>query len=222
LALLAGVGIGCSVQARSDGFRCTTDSQCGGGRICDGDWCVLGARDGGADLDATVVDAFACPDACTACVELLCVIDCDDGDCVGDDIVCPPGFACEINCDGIASCTGGTIDCSDAVDCRVNCDGDGSCDGAIACNDSGPCRVDCGGVDSCAGPIAGGQGETDVNCETDTACAGGVDCADACSCEVDCLAVECPTPVECPPSNMNMCVTAQGGCTDVGGQCDSC
>lgn len=68
----------------------------------------------------TTVDGITCRRVCMG-VGVL-------GNCPDTTITCPPGFACEVECQGVNTCPGKTFVCSD-----------------------GPCSLVCGGVNSCAG-----------------------------------------------------------------------
>ena len=203
VAVLLGL-VACSVEARSDGFRCEISDDCDGDRVCDQGWCVAGDEGGGGD----------CPAACSECIGATCVINCPNANVCDGAIVCPSGFDCEVNCDGNNTCA--AVDCSAADSCRVSCNGTRSCGGSIICADEGSCEIDCDGEDSCAGSITSGAGPTEIDCAIDT-CTGGIDCAGACRCAVECSG-DCVEP-SCPMGDT--CSSNNGGC-ETTGQCDTC
>jgi hypothetical protein len=68
----------------------------------------------------TTVDGITCRRVCMGVGPL--------SNCSDTTIACPPGFACEVECQGVNTCPDKTIACSD-----------------------GPCSLVCGGVNSCSG-----------------------------------------------------------------------
>lgn len=85
-----------------------------------------------------------CPKECQYCDSGrgICTIGCGgigDGSCNDKTVMCPPGWACVVECNGFNTCTRGAVQCADGP-CRVNCTGINSCDdwtlrcGADACS----------------------------------------------------------------------------------------
>lgn len=183
IAVLACAGA-CGFSTRSGEFRCDPEGGCDDGRACIDGWCVAGAP--AADAD---VRPFSCGD-------FGCVLECAAGECT-EDLTCPAGRPCAIQCSGEGSCTG-SIDCTAATSCSIGCTGDGSCRGRITCG-GGPCDVDCAGPESCA---------------------QGVDCKAACACDLTCDGTgACAGTNRCP---FNQC-TAGNECVVSGGNnCDRC
>lgn len=137
------VGPACSIDSRSDDFRCTNPGQCGAGRDCVDGWCVV---------DPGEVDASTeCPMVCTSCMNGTCIIDCGEPGACPDKVVCPSMLPCTVRCSGAGSCSAG-VECG-AKACDVTCSGDGSCNDGIDCNRSCACRTSCPGVGACSGRI---------------------------------------------------------------------
>jgi hypothetical protein len=114
--------------------------------------------DGGSGDGGAIPDGGGPPDGASACDPTECAAFgggvCMAGVCVfdvtaGGEVVCPPGNACEIDCNAAAACTG-SIDCSMATSCTINCNVSGSCQGgSFNCGDTG-CDVYCRAQDTCA------------------------------------------------------------------------
>ncbi len=182
--------LSCSVSHRSGEFTCVTSMDCVGeaaGRICSGGFCVVSG--GGVDAPIATHDSgpiiihdapqLTCPSICTSCdlSSMTCKIACTGATAnCANDVTCPPGFNCQINCVPGGSCK--IVDCTDAASCSVTCTGQGSCRqvncGATACD------VQCTGSESCRGVACG------------SSCACDVACGDTASCQsVFCSHIEC-------------------------------
>lgn len=199
---ILGTSTGCWVDRRSDALRCGTQGNCPDGRSCEMGWCVVTTgpvieSDAMAAFDAVPAsDAMpdGCPDACTACSDDLCIIECDGIGSCGQPVVCPPDTACEVRCGGPASCVSGVV-CDSATECTVTCSNVGACAGPVLCGD-GPCSVTCSGMESCA---------------------GGIDCSESCACETACSGVAaCEGELSCPDdcARNGECRTTGTGCND--------
>jgi len=209
LVLAVATASSCSIKHPSEQFECDTQADCdalGDGRECvDGLCVVLGGgsgtkKDAGTDPrpDAPLPpDAATCPSQCTACdlQRKECLIDCaaNPAGCNGQ-VVCPPGFACNIKCSTPNACRNG-VSCLDATACNIECSGFGSCRN-VACG-PGRCRTSCSGTDSCR----------------------GIACGQSCACDV-----LCPDPARCENvvCTALTCGTFSGGCTSMRTGCNTC
>lgn len=111
-----------------------------------------------------------CPPTCTnGCAGNVCQVLCNSpNQC--QTIDCPPGFACEVLCEGQDACDGGTVNCTDLA-CSVSCsDGTDACgDMHIYCGAQASCSLTCtGGAGPCMGTqLHCGSGPCTATCETD-------------------------------------------------------
>ena len=173
---------GCYDLSRDPQHCGDCDRACLPGSTCDAGECVSGG-DCGADPTPPGGD---CPGVCTGgCAQNLCTIDCGGNNCDGDDIVCPPGFACLVLCDGQDHCDSGSITCAEGYACTVDCGGgnDACGDQNVDCNGASSCSVRCE-ADACSGmQIDCSAGACSATCEGDPQ--PDVQCNDACSC-VEC------------------------------------
>jgi len=192
LVLALGALAACTVDRRSEQFRCTASDPCDDGRRCQDGWCVL------ADPADAGPDAFVCPAVCDSCAAGVCIVECGGSSDCAARVVCPPGLPCRVRCDGNSSCAGG-VDCRAATVCDIECVANGACQGMITCGD-GACRV---------------------TCTLNSTCTGGVDCRGACACDVMCAGVgACVPEALCPPLG-EMCDTG-AGCRSAPQSCDTC
>ncbi|MGE5181155.1 MAG: hypothetical protein ACM31C_03790 [Acidobacteriota bacterium] len=133
IGLVLAVLAACTVSRKTDSLACTTSNDCNNGRTCIEGYCVTSA-------------AGSCPTPCTSCTGTQCNILVTSG---GQDITCPAGFSCAINCSGDAAC--GDIVCG-PDQCSITCQGTAAC-GAINCASSCGCQVNCAsgdcGANSC-------------------------------------------------------------------------
>ena len=111
-----------------------------------------------------------CPPLCTnGCVDNVCQVLCNAPD-QCQTIDCPPGFACEVLCEGQDACDGGTVNCTDLA-CSVSCsDGNDACgDMHIYCGAQASCSLTCtGGAGPCTGTqLHCGSGPCTATCDTD-------------------------------------------------------
>ena len=215
LGLVLAIGLNCSIDKRSGAFACTTNADCGDGRVCMDSFCVVETGSNPQMIDAARGSGSGsgsgsghgsgsgsgsgnmCPATCTSCGsngsgERTCDIDCSQKNCTNGTITCPTGFACTIMCSQNNDCP--TVNCSTAAACAVTCSGDSSCE-QVTCG-SGACDVTCSGKDAC---------HTDVNCGS------------ACACTVECniqnQACQQST-ITCPISTVTgMACSAGIGCT---------
>jgi hypothetical protein len=189
----------CSTHHASDQFSCTTSSDCASDRTCDNGFCVI---KGTIDAPMQIVDAprgdaaNTCPAGCTSCnvTQKTCTIDCALTSCV-QQIKCPTGYHCDIQCKGDGACRNG-VDCQSAASCNVQCPGTSSCQD-VQCG-AGPCDVNCTGVSSCRTVTCGSS------CACDVTCTGSMSCRNA--------APVCTSPA---------CMMGLG-CTSVPLVCHSC
>jgi len=198
----------CSIEARSTGFECASQSDCPEGRVCVSSWCVLsGGGDGGVPAgDASGAgDASARSDAAIAeCSEAVCDR-CEEGTCV-------------LLCTSSGACAGG-VECPPGMPCHVICSGVGSCGGGVDCTQATDCTIDCAKSEACAGPVVCGSGRCDVGCTARQTCVFGIDCSESCACTTDCSGSgACELAPECPD---DQCVAVDGDCTS-GVGCDLC
>lgn len=209
LALVVSVAA-CSVNHRSGDYACTTQSDCDNGRKCTDGYCIVPGGNPPVDAPKTSdaklppdAPQDVCPAQCTTCDEgsKQCNIDCAVDSCTNGQVVCPPGWNCDVKCSTPGSCRGngggGTpgVICAGTLSCTVECTGDGSCRG-VQCG-SGPCNVDCAGTNSCS----------------------GVRCNQSCACDVTCHDPSLCTGIFC---KSNLCETASGGCSSQFTTCDTC
>jgi hypothetical protein len=201
---LALLGLGaCSVDRRSDEYRCTDPSQCPSG-MCDQGWCVPVAGPGDDAAGPVPSDAMGtpgpddaapgCPAVCTSCDEDTCNIECEAPDSCPTPVVCPAGWECDVACLGTRSCAAG-VRCEDATSCAVRCQGSGTCTPGVTCG-AGRCNVECRGPGACFA-IDCGQ-----SCACDTECGNGAICGRNC------------------PEHDAECQEADGECDSTG--CDVC
>lgn len=193
LVLFALVGA-CVPHTRAGDYACTDSTDCADGRTCVDRYCIV--------VDAPSIDAppdaLVCPDVCSSCdlSKATCTIDCVAGNtnqC--DQVECPAGFACTINC-GQNRCN--TIDCTNpGSSCTLNCTGSGSCD-----------TIDCG------------PGRCEINCVGSSSC-NAIDCKASCACDVECTHGDCRPACPAPPNGV--CKSPGAGlCTSAPANCDTC
>jgi len=146
VALAITVGPACSIDSRSDDFRCGNGVRCDPGRDCVDGYCVVDPSEvdgGGGD----------CPAACSRCEGGTCFIDCDDAnECVDARVACPDGMPCEVTCSFAGSCAQG-VSCGDGA-CTITCSGPGSCDGDLDCSNACACTTTCPGAGACTGNVS--------------------------------------------------------------------
>lgn len=178
----------CSIDSRSDDFRCSNPGQCGAGRDCVDGWCVV---------DPSEIDASSqCPPSCTSCMDGTCLIECDGAGGCDAKVVCPGTMPCIVRCTGASACNGG-VDCANASECEVVCGGTGSCDAQVRCGDN-RCKVTCSGDGSCGDGIF-----CDDSCSCQTSCEGQGSCSGAIDCPGNCVQDgQCRTT---PPGQCNNC-----------------
>jgi hypothetical protein len=164
LALLCG----CFIDRKSEELRCDTTGDCTNGRTCENNYCVGNAT--------PLFDAL-CPPQCSACnaTTLSCTIN----GAGGDDITCPVGWNCTINCI--------TPDACHDVTCST-----------------GSCTVMCTATEGCH-DINCGVGRCTVTCSAPDAC-HDISCAASCACDVTCPTGNCNTST-CPANGANQCTT---------------
>lgn len=180
------------------GYEAAAEGEDAGPGTADGEVATGDAGRGAENGDAAPAPTEECEDVCVDghCEGDRCVIDCTGGDCI-DEVECPPGIPCEVDCSAVGACSGG-VDCGSASTCEVKCSAKDSCIGGVDCRGGGACQVECSGRDSCVGGIVCGGGACEVECSSQGACVGGVECGDACRCGVSCTAQEtCLGGTEC-------------------------
>jgi hypothetical protein len=143
VALAVALGPACSIESRSDDFRCSNPGQCGAGRDCVDGWCV----EDPAEIDAS----SDCPPACTSCMNGVCIINCNEPGACTEPVICPTDLPCQVRCGGDGACAGG-VRCA-TKSCDVQCSGAGSCMDGINCDQSCGCITSCTGTGACAGTI---------------------------------------------------------------------
>lgn len=200
LAAAAAVGVGCSINHRSDQYACTTSTDCEGGRVCDNGFCIIPGTIDAARTDAPKPGGDGgnnCPAPCTSCnvQQKTCTVDCQKTNC-SNTVTCPVGYKCDIDCNGDNDCRNG-VNCQESASCTVECSGKQSCQN-VQCG-PGPCSVSCSGVQSCR----------------------GVSCANSCACDVTCTGSQsCGEAIQCTSF---ACRSTNGpGCTSVPAFCHSC
>ncbi|MBN8609529.1 MAG: hypothetical protein J0L92_03035 [Deltaproteobacteria bacterium] len=143
LSILAG----CDCAPPPTSMRCTSSTQCTGGRICTDGACVVGtdAFTVGAPDTGVLPDAWSCPteDRCGAmccgdgdeCVdETTCLPVCETLRCGADHTCCPAGDLCIAD-----ACTTPGDPCTEELDCPA----DAFCDPALGrCLPRGPARCE--------------------------------------------------------------------------------
>jgi len=184
------VGLGCSIDRRSDTFACVKNSDCNSGRQCVDGFCVV---EGNQPIDAAPGSGSGntCPASCTSCStntagQKTCDINCEQSDCSQGGITCPAGFACTVECNGNNDCRNG-VSCGSALSCTVTCSNDQTCN-KVTCG-SGACNVTCSGKNSCQ----------------------TVDCGNACACDVTCSGQQSCLDVTC--GHDDACPDGANGCS---------
>ena len=190
-----------------------------------------------AALDTNPANCLAVCDA-GVCDGGTCVIACRGGNpCPPDQqVVCPPGVPCEVDCIAANSCNRG-VDCTQATRCKIGCIGDNTCaenkvlctgdscvvdcKGPTTCNrgvacDAGSCIIRCTGSDSCH--------ENKIECYSDTcsvqcgngqtACNRGVTCVGQESCTILCNGTNscAENAVVARAKNVSVTCSAQSSC----------
>ncbi|MFN0253785.1 MAG: hypothetical protein ACKV2T_43365 [Kofleriaceae bacterium] len=203
-ALMAMTNASCWVERRTSDFACETDDDCIGflpTRECDTGlgYCVPGDNPNECPLQCTGgcdMNARTCTVICGSTTQC-------------NDIVCPNGFDCTINCSA-GACD--SIDCRGDQDCTIICTGGNAC-GDISCPDTGNCSVTCTGGGACADVDCNGS-NCDVICSGGNAC-DNVDCDSACRCDVSCMQGGSCDRLDCsaPACESAMgCTSTQTGC----------
>ena len=196
IVAIAVLAAACSVNRRSNQLACTSSTTCSDGRTCVQGFCVF--DDGGvAKGDGPQGN---CPSQCTSCNNGQMTCNITGGS--GNDVVCPAGWDCTINCSATGSCS--SVSCNNASSCTVECSGVGSC-----------AHVDCGNA-QCA-----------VHCSGTGACSQ-VDCPSSCQCDVTCAGTNACSTLQCPmlPNGNHYCTTngnnGQPCSSSFAAQCASC
>lgn len=165
IVILAAVGLGalstasCLVSRRSEGYACSTSSDCRDpDRTCENGYCVRSP----------------CPSPCTVCdlTDKTCEIDCTVQSKPCGAIQCPAGFDCTIRCTKPNVC--GDIDCSQSNSCDITCSATSAC-GAINC---GPhaCDISCSGTSACPMIDCADSCQCDVSCNNTTNVCPSISC----------------------------------------------
>jgi hypothetical protein len=187
----------CSINHRSDQYACTVSGDCSDGRVCDNGYCIVaGSIDAARPSDAAKPsDANNCPAPCTTCnvAQKSCTINCQSANCT-NQVTCPAGYNCDIQCNTDNSCRNG-VNCQMAASCNIDCTGKQSCQ-----------NVQCG------------PGKCDVACIGGASCRG-VDCNNSCACDVACTGSQsCTEGIFCS----SLACTAGSGCTSTPTFCHAC
>ena len=131
-------------------------------------------------------DAGAGPQGCVTWggqyVDGICVFDCTSPGACAENVTCPSGVACQVNC-GDSSC-GGNMDCTVAKSCDIHCEGNKSCNAYINCGGDN-CNVECSGSDSCKLDIHSEAPSTKIVCAGANSCGSGSNCGGQ-ECTVQC------------------------------------
>jgi hypothetical protein len=93
----------------------------------------------------------SCPAVCSHCEagQNTCVFDCaGSSSCYGDDLSCPPGWACRVICAGPEACDTATVTCPPSYPCEVECNQLQACEELEVYCDSGRCSAKCIAGDS--------------------------------------------------------------------------
>ncbi len=204
LAVAAAAG-SCSINRRSGQYECEVTADCDPGRTCSEGLCVApGGPDAppadGPPADGPKRDAppNTCPSQCTQCADgKVCIIDCAaPGANCGAQVVCPPGFNCDIRCSLQGSCRAGII-CTDAASCTIQCTGRSSCRG-VMCG-AGPCNVSCPAMSSSENVACGPSCACDVTCPFPNGSCINVQCTSiGCDTGRGCSSTQFPTCNTCP------------------------
>lgn len=121
-----------------------------------------------------------CPDPTT------CLITCAEAGsspCASNELTCPPGFHCLVECGTLPGCAGTEIVCPPTYDCLVRCDELQSCFNTdVLCSATGTCAVECSAaVNSCAeATLTCGENSCHGSCngepQLEVACGSSCDC----------------------------------------------
>jgi hypothetical protein len=196
--VMASLASSCAINHKSDSYACTITADCNDGRQCVDNFCIIpGSIDAAVFHDARIGDASQCPSGCTSCniTTHSCTIDCSqNGGACSNKVMCPPGWACNVQCDTDGACKNG-VSCVGATSCAISCSAHNSCQG-VQCG-LGKCTVDCSGVASCQ----------------------GVQCGNSCACDVTCLGSQSCTSVQCTAT---ACKLGLGCSSLAAAACHSC
>lgn len=164
-----------------------------------------------------------CPMACTGgCSNGVCIIDCNASSaCSGAQIVCPPGFDCQVLCGGTGSCSNASVACPERYACDVVCGG--SCTNLNLACDTGVCSLSCGAGAVCSGATVGcGDSSCAASCNG-SSIFPSVNCGPSCDCTTCALGagVPCSSDAQCETGH---CPAMDSVCCDTscGGPCQSC
>ena len=221
LALVHGQ-VGCTIDTRSDLYDCAGPSDCDADRLCIDGFCISSEIVGCTAPDRvnctfSCTEAGACPDQIVCPSGYQCRVECGDDGCAGG-IDCTAATSCSVACAGGAACAG-PITCG-AGFCTVDCSIAGACTAAIDCGQASTCDIQCRSANTCTGPIACQGSECNVTCSGSTSCTQGVDCSDACACDTNCTGIgACAVAPMCQATGN--CVQ-NGDCRSMPANCDSC
>jgi hypothetical protein len=210
------LSLGCSINNRSQGFECSATVPCDTGRVCESGFCVVPGGSGSnvpEDAPRTMVDAprmtgdagQMCPSQCTTCD--------------------PSGKTCDINCEQAGSACLQNITCPEGFTCTIECTTAGSCRQNIDCTKGNACTITCSVGESCA-KVTCGSGACDLMCTGSHSCMQ-VDCSNSCACDATCsgATTACQNSTfDCPTNSLDEeCVGIAGGCSSTFmPDCDTC
>lgn len=133
---------------------------------------------------APILGEGDCPDACSACEDGRCLVDCDEDDCENEDVACPAGWPCDFACTEDSACRQATLVCAPDRDCTVVCRSSEACRNATVVCGAGTCQVTCGNDDDVCRRLAVMCGASDATLTCASPSNASVVPSDAaCACE---------------------------------------
>jgi hypothetical protein len=124
-----------------------------GGAAGDGGAAGKGAGGGSEKCSGPAPPTVACEPACNFGICDLagqtCQLQCAFQLCVDQEVPCPEGLNCLIECSAELGCEGATMSCPPGHACVLRCTGKNSCKGVRVRGDGGTLQIDCAGEDAC-------------------------------------------------------------------------
>jgi hypothetical protein len=136
---------------------------------------------------AAVCPETICNNGCSG--PATCHINCAEAgntQCADNEVTCPAGFNCVVECGVAPGCAGTEIFCPDTYNCLVRCNEADTCfNTEVECAESGTCEMECSSSQTAcsAALLTCGQNSCHASCEGSSEPA--VVCNDSCDCQ-DC------------------------------------